>query len=297
MSNETRDFSYDDPFINSTTNHSSFTLNYDLDPQQFLTSFTNKYINYNNDTLSQGYNISPLLKTLVQDSPETPYNFTANSSICNSPSTDQSGGDEDEDKGKNIDHHDDDDGEDDKRSNKLLEEKGGKKKAEKKERQARFAFMTKSQIDHLEDGYRWRKYGQKAVKNTTFPRSYYRCTAQKCTVKKHVERSFQDPTVVITTYEGRHNHPIPSTLRGNGGGLMLQPPPPGLMLQSPATGGRLPELINNDLLMGQLFYGTNNGMSSSSQDQVSSFHHNHLPDYDNISQDMVSNMFLRQHHP
>lgn len=31
--------------------------------------------------------------------------------------------------------------------------------------------MTKSEVDHLEDGYRWRKYGQKAVKNSPFPRS------------------------------------------------------------------------------------------------------------------------------
>jgi hypothetical protein len=33
--------------------------------------------------------------------------------------------------------------------------------------------MTKTEIDHLEDGYRWRKYGQKAVKNSPFPR-YHR---------------------------------------------------------------------------------------------------------------------------
>ncbi|CAL9216727.1 unnamed protein product [Arabidopsis halleri] len=92
--------------------------------------------------------------------------------------------------------------------------KQDKKKGEKKEREARVAFMTKSEIDHLEDGYRWRKYGQKAVKNSPYPRSYYRCTTQKCNVKKRVERSFQDPSIVITTYEGKHNHPIPSTLRG-----------------------------------------------------------------------------------
>ncbi|KAL0695734.1 hypothetical protein Bca4012_062914 [Brassica carinata] len=92
--------------------------------------------------------------------------------------------------------------------------KQGKGKGEKKEREARVAFMTKSEIDHLEDGYRWRKYGQKAVKNSSYPRSYYRCTTQKCNVKKRVERSFQDPSIVITTYEGKHNHPIPSTLRG-----------------------------------------------------------------------------------
>ncbi|KAL6848674.1 hypothetical protein ACP4OV_021257 [Aristida adscensionis] len=91
----------------------------------------------------------------------------------------------------------------------------GKGKGEKRPRQPRFAFMTKSEVDHLEDGYRWRKYGQKAVKNSPFPRSYYRCTTQKCPVKKRVERSFQDAAVVITTYEGKHTHPIPATLRGS----------------------------------------------------------------------------------
>ncbi|OEL24151.1 putative WRKY transcription factor 57 [Dichanthelium oligosanthes] len=80
------------------------------------------------------------------------------------------------------------------------------KSGQKRARQPRFAFMTKSDIDHLEDGYRWRKYGQKAVKNSPFPRSYYRCTNSKCTVKKRVERSSDDPSVVITTYEGQHCH-------------------------------------------------------------------------------------------
>uniref|UniRef100_A0A6M2ETB8 WRKY domain-containing protein n=1 Tax=Populus davidiana TaxID=266767 RepID=A0A6M2ETB8_9ROSI len=81
-----------------------------------------------------------------------------------------------------------------------------KKKGQKRIRQPRFAFMTKSEVDHLEDGYRWRKYGQKAVKNSPFPRSYYRCTNSKCTVKKRVERSSEDPAIVITTYEGQHCH-------------------------------------------------------------------------------------------
>ncbi|KAG6493160.1 WRKY transcription factor 71-like [Zingiber officinale] len=85
-----------------------------------------------------------------------------------------------------------------------------KKKGEKRQREPRFAFMTKSEVDHLEDGYRWRKYGQKAVKNSPFPRSYYRCTTHKCPVKKRVERSYQDPSTVITTYEGKHTHPSPA---------------------------------------------------------------------------------------
>ncbi|CAN1281632.1 WRKY transcription factor 23, partial [Linum perenne] len=90
----------------------------------------------------------------------------------------------------------------------------------------RFAFMTKSEVDHLDDGYRWRKYGQKAVKNSPYPRSYYRCTSAGCSVKKRVERSHDDPTVVVTTYEGQHVHPSPITPRGSligSGGFGLYP--------------------------------------------------------------------------
>ncbi|XP_010518421.1 PREDICTED: probable WRKY transcription factor 23 [Camelina sativa] len=83
----------------------------------------------------------------------------------------------------------------------------------KRQREARVAFMTKSEVDHLEDGYRWRKYGQKAVKNSPFPRSYYRCTTASCNVKKRVERSFRDPSTVVTTYEGQHTHISPLTSR------------------------------------------------------------------------------------
>ena len=49
-------------------------------------------------------------------------------------------------------------------------------------------------------------------------RSYYRCTNSKCTVKKRVERSSNDPSVVITTYEGQHCHHIGPFHRGSGGG-------------------------------------------------------------------------------
>ncbi|KAI3693817.1 hypothetical protein L1987_76769 [Smallanthus sonchifolius] len=83
-----------------------------------------------------------------------------------------------------------------------------KAKKQKKEKAPRFAFMTRTEIDHLDDGYRWRKYGQKAVKNSRFPRSYYRCTNASCNVKKRVERCMGDPSFVITTYEGQHTHPV-----------------------------------------------------------------------------------------
>ncbi|KAL5582574.1 hypothetical protein UlMin_015016 [Ulmus minor] len=143
---------------------------------------------------------------------------TPNSSI--SSSSNEAAGDEDSGKSKKEEKQakgSEDVGEEaDDKSKKVSKTK----KKEKRPREPRFAFLTKSEIDHLEDGYRWRKYGQKAVKNSPYPRSYYRCTTQKCTVKKRVERSFQDPSIVITTYEGQHNHHCPATLRGNAAAML-----------------------------------------------------------------------------
>lgn len=56
-------------------------------------------------------------------------------------------------------------------------------------------------------------------------RSYYRCTSAACGVKKRVERSCDDPTIVVTTYEGTHTHPCPITSRGTLG-MIISPRPP-----------------------------------------------------------------------
>ncbi|CAI7784834.1 unnamed protein product [Closterium sp. NIES-53] len=76
----------------------------------------------------------------------------------------------------------------------------------------RVVVAVRSEADVVDDGYHWRKYGHKLVGGNTFPRSYYRCTSGDCRVRKQVERSKQDPSVVVTTYEGRHNHSAPGPI-------------------------------------------------------------------------------------
>ncbi|XVF08674.1 hypothetical protein REPUB_Repub07fG0023200 [Reevesia pubescens] len=89
------------------------------------------------------------------------------------------------------------------------EVKVGKKLGDNKVmRKHKYAFQTRSQVDILDDGYRWRKYGQKTVKNSKFPRSYYKCTHKECNVKKQVQRCSKDDGIVVTTYEGMHMHPV-----------------------------------------------------------------------------------------
>ncbi|KAM0843592.1 hypothetical protein ACQ4PT_057618 [Festuca glaucescens] len=79
-------------------------------------------------------------------------------------------------------------------------------------RTERIAFRTKTEVEILDDGYKWRKYGKKSVKNSPNPRNYYRCSTEGCNVKKRVERDKDDPAYVVTTYEGTHTHVSPSTV-------------------------------------------------------------------------------------
>ncbi|KAL9244734.1 hypothetical protein vseg_018473 [Gypsophila vaccaria] len=78
----------------------------------------------------------------------------------------------------------------------------------------RVAVQTETSDSSLvvKDGYQWRKYGQKVTRDNPCPRAYYRCSfAPTCPVKKKVQRSLEDQSILVATYEGEHNHtsPIP----------------------------------------------------------------------------------------
>ncbi|KAF8049077.1 hypothetical protein N665_2301s0010 [Sinapis alba] len=60
----------------------------------------------------------------------------------------------------------------------------------------------------LDDGFSWRKYGQKDILGAKFPRGYHRCTYRKsqgCEATKQVQRSNQDPMLFEIIYRGIHS--------------------------------------------------------------------------------------------
>ncbi|PON84366.1 WRKY domain containing protein [Trema orientale] len=56
-----------------------------------------------------------------------------------------------------------------------------------------------------EDGFYWRKYGQKQVVGSKYPRIYYKCMHLNCKVKKKVKRSDEGHITEIL-HSGVHNH-------------------------------------------------------------------------------------------
>lgn len=59
----------------------------------------------------------------------------------------------------------------------------------------------------LDDGFSWRKYGQKDILGAKFPRGYYRCTyrhSKGCLATKQVQRSDEDPSIYRVMYRGDH---------------------------------------------------------------------------------------------
>lgn len=75
-----------------------------------------------------------------------------------------------------------------------------------KRRKTSDSWMRESET--MDDGCAWRKYGQKNILNSKYPRCYYRCTHkydQDCRATKQVQIMQENPILMYhTTYFGNH---------------------------------------------------------------------------------------------
>ncbi|XP_042055695.1 WRKY transcription factor 22-like [Salvia splendens] len=77
------------------------------------------------------------------------------------------------------------------------------------------------------DVWSWRKYGQKPIKGSPYPRGYYRCSTSKgCMARKQVEQNKSDPGMFIVTYTAEHNHPMPTHRNSLAGSTRHKPAEP-----------------------------------------------------------------------
>ncbi|MFS7900988.1 putative transcription factor WRKY family [Helianthus anomalus] len=88
-------------------------------------------------------------------------------------------------------------------------------------REIRRVPITGSKITSIPaDDYSWKKYGEKKIDGSLYPRVYYKCiTGKGCPARKRVELSADDSKMLIVTYDGEHRHrdrhaPVPISLTG-----------------------------------------------------------------------------------
>ncbi|ESQ39281.1 hypothetical protein EUTSA_v10001568mg [Eutrema salsugineum] len=95
-----------------------------------------------------------------------------------------------------------------------------KTSAEKKTEKVRVVVGEGQEKGLIDDGFSWRKYGQKDIHGFINPRGYFRCThrfTQNCLAVKQVQKSDKDPSIFEVKYVGNHtcNNTPPKTKTPN----------------------------------------------------------------------------------
>ncbi|KAI9196654.1 hypothetical protein LWI28_025805 [Acer negundo] len=78
--------------------------------------------------------------------------------------------------------------------------------------------MERRRLKLPEDGYEWKKYGQKFIKNIGKFRSYFKCQRENCMAKKRAEwssRSDGELGEIRIVYDGVHSHDQHSSSASN----------------------------------------------------------------------------------
>lgn len=115
-------------------------------------------------------------------------------------------------------------------------------------------------------------------------------------MKKRVERSYQDPTIVITTYEGQHNHPIPATLRGSTSTAAAAIFSPSMFTQPTAAARPVPTFPQHYFAAHAQMPAQIMNIQHQNPPNYNPHHHHHhqLPDYGSL-QDIIPSMFFKRY--
>ncbi|KAJ9548378.1 hypothetical protein OSB04_020921 [Centaurea solstitialis] len=91
-------------------------------------------------------------------------------------------------------------------------------------REVRRVPITGSKVASIPaDDFSWKKYGEKKIDGSPYPRVYYKCSTGKgCPARKRVEVAMDDSKMLLVSYDGDHHHQAPTSILTGLTGVVVQ---------------------------------------------------------------------------